>query len=87
MAVKSFNPVTPARRFMTMSSFEEITKTKPEKKLLKTKKRTGGRNVYGRITARAIGGGHKKKIRNVDFKRKKHGIAAKVIGIEYAPCR
>ena len=72
---------------MTVPSFSEITKTKPEKRLVKTKKKTGGRNSYGRITARGIGGGHKQKIRNVDFKRNKHGMAAEVIAIEYDPCR
>ena len=72
---------------MTVSSFSEITKTKPEKRLVKTKKKTGGRNSNGRITARGIGGGHKQKIRNVDFKRKKHGMTAEVIAIEYDPCR
>ena len=72
---------------MKVSSFSEITKTKPEKRLVKTKKKTGGRNSYGRITARGIGGGHKQKIRNVDFKRNKHGMAAEVIAIEYDPCR
>ena len=87
MPVKSFNPVTPSRRYMKVSSFSEITKTKPEKRLVKTKKKTGGRNSYGRITARGIGGGHKQKIRNVDFKRNKHGMAAEVIAIEYDPCR
>ena len=87
MPVKSFNPVTPSRRYMKVSSFSEITKTKPEKRLVKTKKKTGGRNSYGRITARGIGGGHKQKIRNVDFKRNKHGMSAKVIAIEYDPCR
>ena len=61
MPVKSFNPVTPSRRYMKVSSFSEITKTKPEKRLVKTKKKTGGRNSYGRITARGIGGGHKQK--------------------------
>jgi len=72
---------------MTVSSFSEITKTKPEKRLVKTKRKTGGRNSNGRITARGIGGGHKQKIRNVDFKRKKHGMTAEVIAIEYDPCR
>ena len=67
---------------MTVPSFSEITKTKPEKRLVKTKKKSGGRNCYGRITARGIGGGHKQKIRNVDFKRNKHGMAAEVIAIE-----
>lgn len=72
---------------MTIASFAEITKTKPEKKLVKIRKKTGGRNCYGRITARGIGGGHKQKIRQVDFRRKKHGIEATVTAIEYDPIR
>jgi len=87
VAVKSFKPLTPARRFLTVASFADITKTKPEKRLTKTKKKTGGRNCYGRITARAIGGGHKQKIRNVDFRRRKHGVEATVEAIEYDPIR
>ena len=72
---------------MTVSSFEEITKKKPEKRLVKIKKKTGGRNSYGRVTARGIGGGHKQKIRMVDFKRKKVGVTASVEAIEYDPMR
>lgn len=87
MAVKSYRPLTPSRRYMTTSSFEEITKSKPEKKLTITKKKTGGRNHYGRVTARGIGGGHKQKIRTVDFRRNKHGMKAEVIAIEYDPTR
>ncbi len=87
MAVKSFRPLTPSLRYMTVSSFEEITKKKPEKKLVKIKKKTGGRNSYGRVTARGIGGGHKQKIRLVDFKRKKTGVPAEVKAIEYDPMR
>ncbi|MCS1408213.1 MAG: 50S ribosomal protein L2 [Verrucomicrobia subdivision 3 bacterium] len=87
MAVKSFRPLTPARRFLTVASFTDITKKKPEKRLTITKKKTGGRNCYGRITARAIGGGHKQKIRSVDFRRRKHGVEATVIAIEYDPIR
>jgi large subunit ribosomal protein L2 len=87
MAVKTFKPYTPSRRYITVASFEEITKTEPEKNLVVTKKKTGGRNCYGRLTARGIGGGHKQKIRIVDFKRKKHGVQAKVIAIEYDPTR
>jgi len=87
MAVKTFNPTTPSRRYMTVSSFAEITKTRPEKKLVVTRKKTGGRNCYGRITARRIGGGHKQKIRLVDFKRNKFGLKAKVVAIEYDPIR
>ena len=69
MPVKTFRPLTPSRRYLTIASFDEITKTKPEKKLVQIRKRTGGRNSYGRVTARAVGGGHKRKTRNVDFKR------------------
>ncbi len=87
MAVKSFNPTTPTLRYKTVSSFDEITKRKPEKQLLSTRKKTGGRNCYGRITSRAIGGGHKQKIRNVDFRRNKIGVEATVIAIEYDPIR
>ncbi|MGC8887666.1 MAG: 50S ribosomal protein L2 [Verrucomicrobiia bacterium] len=87
MAVKTFKPYTPSRRFMTVASFEEITKTEPEKKLVEPRKKTGGRNCYGRVTARGIGGGNKQKIRLVDFKRNKHGIEAVVEAIEYDPCR
>jgi len=87
MAVKTYKPHTPSRRFMTIASFEEITKTKPEKSLIITKKKSGGRNSYGRVTARGIGGGHKQKIRIVDFKRDKLCIEAVVEAIEYDPCR
>jgi len=87
MAVKTFKPYTPSRRFMTIASYEEITKTKPEKSLTITKKKTGGRNCYGRVTARGIGGGNKQKIRIVDFKRRKIGVEAVVEAIEYDPCR
>ena len=87
MAVKTYKPHTPSRRFMTIASFEEITKTKPEKSLIITKKKSGGRNSYGQVTARGIGGGHKQKIRIVDFKRDKLGIEAVVEAIEYDPCR
>lgn len=87
MAVKSFRPLTPSSRYRTVSSFKEITKTRPEKKLVTIKKKTGGRNCYGRITARAIGGGHKQKIRTVDFRRNRHGDPATVVAIEYDPCR
>ncbi|NMA34612.1 MAG: 50S ribosomal protein L2, partial [Clostridiaceae bacterium] len=78
---------SPARRFMTVSTFEEITKKEPEKSLVETLKKTGGRNVYGRITVRHIGGGTKKKYRIIDFKRNKDGIDAKVAAIEYDPNR
>ena len=87
MPVKSFRPLTPSRRYITVSSFEEITKQRPERRLVVIRKRTGGRNAHGRITARAIGGGHKQKIRLVDFKRDKRGMDAKVTAIEYDPIR
>jgi len=87
MPVKSFRPLTPSTRYLTIASFDEITKSKPEKKLIRTRKKTGGRNCYGRVTSRGHGGGHKQKIRTVDFKRAKHGVEAKVIGIEYDPLR
>jgi len=87
MAVKTFKPLTPSRRYMTVASYAELTKTTPEKSLVRTRKKSGGRNVYGRITARARGGGNKQKIREVDFKRRKHGMKAEVKAIEYDPCR
>lgn len=87
MAVKKYSPTSPARRFMTVSTFEEITKKKPEKSLLETKKKTGGRNSYGRITVRHRGGGATRKYRIIDFKRDKDGIKAKVAAIEYDPNR
>ncbi len=87
MPVKTYRPLTPSRRFYTVASFAEITKSKPEKSLVVIRKKTGGRNVYGRVTARGIGGGHKQKIRLVDFKRRKFGMDAVVVGVEYDPCR
>ncbi|MBI6874244.1 50S ribosomal protein L2 [Clostridium aciditolerans] len=87
MAVKSFRPTTPSRRQMTMSTFEEITTNVPEKSLLVSKKRTGGRNAQGKITVRHIGGGAKQKYRLIDFKRNKDGIPAKVATVEYDPNR
>jgi large subunit ribosomal protein L2 len=87
MALKTFRPLTPASRFKALPSFEEITKTKPEKSLVETKHKTGGRNNNGRITTRHIGGGHKQKYRIIDFKRKKRGIEAEVMAIEYDPNR
>lgn len=87
MAVKSYRPLTPTTRYQTVASFEEITKTKPEKNLVRTRKKTGGRNCYGRVTSRGIGGGHKQKIRQVDFRRRKHGMNAMVSAIEYDPGR
>lgn len=87
MPVKTFRPLTPSTRYITIASFEEITKSKPEKRLVQVRKKTGGRNCYGRLTCRGRGGGHKQKIRRVDFKRKKHGLVAKVLAIEYDPIR
>src|SRR2546422_7520158 len=87
MPVKVFRPLTPSTRYITIADFSDITKTKPEKKLVFTRKKTGGRNHYGRITSRGLGQGHKQKIRNVDFKRHKHGVEATVAAIEYDPRR
>ncbi len=87
MPVKSFRPLTPSTRYVTIASYDDITKTKPEKGLVFTRKKTGGRNCYGRITSRGIGQGEKQKIRNVDFKRHKRGVQAEVIAIEYDPRR
>src|SRR5881409_650281 len=87
MPVKSFRPLTPSTRYVTIADFSDITKTRPEKHLVQTRKKTGGRNCYGRATARGIGGGHKQKLRLVDFKRNKHGVEATVSAIEYDPIR
>ena len=87
MGIKTYNPYTPSRIQMTGSDFAEITKTTPEKSLVASKKRTAGRNSQGKITVRHRGGGAKKKYRIIDFKRKKDGIPATVIGIEYDPNR
>ncbi len=87
MAVKKVKPTSPGRRAQSYPSFDEITSTTPEKSLLKVIKKTGGRNVHGRITCRHRGGGHKRHYRVVDFKRDKIGIPAKVATIEYDPNR
>ena len=87
MAIKNFKPTSPARRFMTVSAFEEITTDKPEKSLLRVKKSVAGRNAAGRITVRHQGGGVKRKYRVIDFKRDKDGIPARVATIEYDPNR
>jgi len=87
MAVKKYKPVTPGLRGMTGYSFEEITKDKPERSLVQPLHKSGGRNVYGRVTVRHRGGGHARKIRLVDYKRDKYGIPAKVAAIEYDPNR
>ena len=87
MAVKKFKPTTPSRRQMTMPTFEEITTNVPEKSLLVSLNKTGGRNGQGKITVRHRGGGAKRKYRIIDFKRNKDGIVAKVASIEYDPNR
>lgn len=87
MAIKKYKPTSPGRRFATVSTFEEITKEEPERSLIAPLKKSGGRNVYGRITVRHRGGGHKRAYRIVDFKRDKDGIEAKVAAIEYDPNR
>ena len=87
MGIKTYNPYTPSRRQMTGSDFSEITKTAPEKSLVVSLSKNSGRNNQGKITVRHRGGGNRRKYRLVDFKRKKDGIAAKVIGIEYDPNR
>ena len=87
MAVKSFKPYTPSRRFMTVSSFDEITTDKPERSLIERLQQHAGRNNQGRMTVRHQGGGHKRQYRIIDFKRNKDGIVAKVATIEYDPNR
>lgn len=87
MAIKKKKPTSPGRRFQDYSNFEEITRTKPEKRLLKANRKKGGRNANGRITCRHRGGGHKRHYRIIDFKRDKTGIPAKVASIEYDPNR
>lgn len=87
MGIKKRRPLTPAQRFQSYSTFEEITKKEPEKSLLEPLKKTGGRNSKGHITVRRRGGGHKRHYRIIDFKRDKRGINATVIGIEYDPNR
>lgn len=87
MAIRKVKPTSPGRRFQAYSAFEEITTTKPEKKLLKSLTKSGGRNARGRITCRHRGGGHKRHYRTIDFKRDKIGIPAKVASIEYDPNR
>jgi large subunit ribosomal protein L2 len=87
MAIKKYKPTSPGRRTMSVSSFEEITKTRPEKSLTEPLTKKGGRNNRGRITTRHQGGGHKRRYRVVDFKRVKDGVPAKVAAIEYDPNR
>ena len=87
MAIKKINPLTPGQRFKVVTTFDDITGSKPEKSLTKVKTRSGGRNNDGRMTMRYLGGGHKKKYRIIDFKRDKFGIPAVVKSIEYDPNR
>ncbi|MBD3232377.1 MAG: 50S ribosomal protein L2 [candidate division Zixibacteria bacterium] len=87
MGLRKYKPYTPSLRWKQTSDFEEITKSKPEKSLLRSLKKHGGRNNHGRITTRHRGGGHKRRLRMVDFRRDKIGVAAHVIGIEYDPNR
>jgi large subunit ribosomal protein L2 len=87
MATKNYKPTSPGIRFQTHASFEGLTDKKPEKSLTRGKMKTGGRASHGRITSRFIGGGHKQRYRDIDFKRNKHGIPAKVAAIEYDPNR
>ncbi|MBX2946538.1 MAG: 50S ribosomal protein L2 [Cyclobacteriaceae bacterium] len=87
MALKKLKPVTPGTRHRLAPSFDDITSSKPEKSLLNTRKKTGGRNNNGRMTMRYIGGGHKQKLRVIDFKRDKSGVPATVKSIEYDPTR
>lgn len=87
MALKTYSPTTPGRRFMTSPDFSELTTSQPERSLLKPLKKSGGRNSQGRITVRHRGGGHKRRYREIDFKRDKENIPAKVVSIEYDPNR
>ncbi|HEY7564434.1 MAG TPA: 50S ribosomal protein L2 [Acidimicrobiia bacterium] len=87
MAVKSRKPTSPGRRFQTGSDFVEVTRSEPEKSLLDSKKSTGGRNAYGRVTSRHRGGGNKNRYRVIDFRRRKDGVKARVAAIEYDPNR
>ncbi len=87
MAVKKFRPITPGQRFKVISTFDEITKSTPEKTLLAPRKKSGGRNKDGKMTMRYIGGGHKQQYRLIDFKREKFGIPATVHSVEYDPNR
>jgi large subunit ribosomal protein L2 len=87
MAIKKFKPITPSRRWITVADFSEITKDEPEKSLIIPLKKSGGRNVYGRITTRHRGGGHKRMLRLIDFKRDLFEVPGKVIAIEYDPNR
>jgi len=87
MAMKKFKPTSPGRRWMTGHTFEEITRTEPEKSLIEPLSKRAGRNAHGRITVRHRGGGHRRKYRVIDFQREKHGVPARVATIEYDPNR
>ena len=87
MGIKTYKPTTPSRRYLTNSTFDEVTKARPEKSLLEPKRRTSCRNAHGHITMRRRGGGHKQRYRIIDFKRDKRGIPARVAAIEYDPNR
>jgi large subunit ribosomal protein L2 len=87
MGIRTFKPTSPALRYKSVSTFEEITRSRPEKSLLAPLKKSGGRNNHGRITARHRGGGHKRRYRIIDFKRDKAGVSARVVSIEYDPNR
>src|SRR4051794_21336075 len=87
MAIRSRKPTSPGRRFQTTADFSELTKVAPQKALLSSLSKSGGRNVYGRKTSRHRGGGHKRAYRVVDFTRMKDGVTAKVAAIEYDPSR
>src|SRR3989440_6467268 len=87
MPVRKYKPTSPGRRFMSVASFDEVTKAEPEKSLTEPLTKKAGRNVYGRVTTRHQGGGHKRRYRIVDFKRRKDRVPAKVAAIEYDPNR
>jgi large subunit ribosomal protein L2 len=87
MALKEYRPTSSARRHMTVSDFADVTKSKPEKKLTRPMKKTGGRNTHGHITTRHVGGGHKRRYRIIDWRREKDGVPAKVAALEYDPNR
>src|SRR5436305_12847499 len=87
MPIRRYKPTSPGRRFMSVSTFEEVTKARPEKSLLEPVTKKGGRNNNGRVTTRHQGGGHKRRFRVIDFKRIKDGVPAKVASIEYDPNR
>ena len=87
MAIRKYRPLTPTQRYKTTSHFDEVTKSKPEKSLVRPLKKSGGRNNHGRMTSRHRGGGHKRKYRVIDFKRSKRDVPASVVAIEYDPNR